>query len=106
VDQISDSTPRHLHSHVGGVANRRRGMGLRLGDIAGSGDGPGGGPSAAGLGAGRPTALDVPFEEPPTRRRDFDTPFSNFGKMMYVSLIFLGKQQIHVCRLLGILLEL
>lgn len=77
---LSDSSARSSPRPSPGVAGRRRGIGLRLGDITGAGVGP----SGAGLGAGRPSALDAPLERPPLRRRDLGTPFSNFGKIVYV----------------------
>lgn len=46
------------------------------------------GPAAAGLGAGRPSALDAPPDQPPLRRvpaqGELGTPFANFRKIVYV----------------------
>jgi len=75
---LSDGSIRPPSHPPGGVAGRRRGIGFKLGDITGAGSSP----SAAGLGAGRPTALDAPFEQPPVRRNELGTPFANFGKIV------------------------
>ena len=72
-----------------GVAGRRKGPGLKLGDITGR---PAAGPSSAGLGAGRPSALDAPPDQPPLRRLpaqgELGTPFSNFRKIVYVTPLY------------------
>ena len=71
-----------------GIAGRRKGPGLKLGlgDITGV---AAAGPAAAGLGAGRPSALDAPPDQPPLRRLpaqgELGTPFSNFRKIVYVA---------------------
>ncbi|KAF8514217.1 kinase-like protein [Hysterangium stoloniferum] len=94
---ISDSAVGRQAS-APGVAGRRKGPGLKLGDIVGS---AAGGPSAAGLGAGRPSTLDGPFDQPPVRRvpaqGDLGTPFSNFRKIVDPSgaLKFGGKAVLH-----------
>ena len=48
---------------------------------------PGGGPLAAGLGAGRPSLLrhEQP-RRPPSQVGNFGSPFSNFSKIVYVLL--------------------
>ncbi|KIJ49467.1 hypothetical protein M422DRAFT_27832 [Sphaerobolus stellatus SS14] len=91
---LSDSAARPPPRPSGGVAGRRRGVGFKLGDITGAGSS---GPSAAGLGAGRPSALDAPFEQPPMRRNELGTPFANFGKIVDPSgaLKFGGKAVLH-----------
>ncbi|KAF8482213.1 kinase-like protein [Gautieria morchelliformis] len=80
-----------------GVAGRRKGPGLKLGDITGVAAGP----SAAGLGAGRPSALDAPPDQLPLRKLpaqgELGTPFSNFRKIVDPSgaLNFGGKAVLH-----------
>lgn len=44
---------------------------------------PGGGPSGAGLGSGRPQMEDAPRKSP---QATWGTPFANWGKIVYVSL--------------------
>ncbi len=75
---------------LGGLAKRRAGLNapkLNVNEIAG-GMGlhlpPGGGPSGAGLGGGRPMMDDLPRRSP---QATWGTPFANFSKIVSVSLI-------------------
>ena len=50
----------------------------------------GGGPLAAGLGAGRPSILHLEQTRKPPSQGNFGSPFSNFSKIVYgLSLSFL-----------------
>jgi mitogen-activated protein kinase kinase len=49
---------------------------------------PGGGPSGAGLGGGRPQMDDGPRRSP---QATWGTPFANFGRIVYVFFFFLSQ---------------
>ncbi|PSR88586.1 hypothetical protein PHLCEN_2v5113 [Hermanssonia centrifuga] len=85
---------------LGGLAKRRAGLNapkLNVNEIAG-GMGlhlpPGGGPSGAGLGGGRPMMDDLPRRSP---QATWGTPFANFSKIVDPSgaLNFTGKAVVH-----------
>lgn len=78
-------TPLNRRPAPGGLAAKRRGPGLKLGDIDPSlksgpppGIGAAGGAVAAGLGGGRPNL----GPEPPKRPGQGGTPFANFSKIV------------------------
>ena len=62
------------------IGNKRHRPGFRLSDIVGPDGVPGGGASAAGLGAGVPQDDDMPPRRPPPGLTS--SPFSNFDKIV------------------------
>lgn len=76
-----------------GMAARRQRPGFSLRDIdpsilpdPSSSHHTGGGPLAAGLGAGRPSLHHEP-RRPPSQAGNFGSPFSNFSKIVYVAFL-------------------
>lgn len=81
--------PPSLAAKAGPGGMKRNRPGFKLSDITGdpNGPGPSGGAAGAGLGAGAPSLAEDSPSWPPRRPQDsFGTPFSNFGKIVYVFL--------------------
>lgn len=86
--QSAPSAPGRPPGPIGGLAARRAAPRLNVNDIAGGMPlqlPSGGGPSNAGLGGGRPNMDDIPRRSP---QATWGTPFSNFGKIVYVLISF------------------
>ena len=84
-----ESNPKPILGNVGMAARRQR-PSFSLRDIDPSilpDPSPfhqGGGPLAAGLGAGRPSLLHIEQTRKPPSQSNFGSPFSNFSKIVYV----------------------